>query len=452
LSTSLVRVSLLFTALIVLESAAPSAHFRAAFEPCAAALQAPRLISISGSLGKVVIDSACHYAFVSNTTLNRVEIISLDTLSRQNPVQVGSSPIGMDLTADESALYVANSGGNNISVVDLGSRTELRKINVPPNFSNDRPYSIAIASNGLAIFSTTFSGSGFGARVMQLELATDAVSHRTELFLNSSTTEQTRLNASGDRTVIGLEVGDDSGGPVFSYNASTNSFSSVKRLNTFLADIGVNGRGTVLLALGTSAYVLGADLSLLGTFPGTQFRGGTIDWGGTVGYRTVGSNVEVLNLRTFLKVRDLPLGDTTNTAFNTNNFIGHMDLSADGRLLAVITDHGVSLVPTNAITFTDDPLLPNVTPVKAVHITELRTLIDAARAVRGLPPFSWNNSSLTGTLFLASNILELRTALAQAYVAASIGPPSYTDAALTSTTVIKAVHIMELRAAVRALQ
>ena len=34
--------------------------------------------------------------------------------------------------------------------------------------------------------------------------------------------------------------------------------------------------------------------------------------------------------------------------------------------------------------FTDDPLRPGVTPVKAVHFTELRTRIDALRRTRGL--------------------------------------------------------------------
>ena len=34
---------------------------------------------------------------------------------------------------------------------------------------------------------------------------------------------------------------------------------------------------------------------------------------------------------------------------------------------------------TERVRFTDDPMMPGVTPIKAVHFTELRTRIDAPR-------------------------------------------------------------------------
>ncbi len=43
----------------------------------------------------------------------------------------------------------------------------------------------------------------------------------------------------------------------------------------------------------------------------------------------------------------------------------------------------------NAPVFTDDPLQPGVTPVKAVHFSELRQHIDALRARVGLGPVAW---------------------------------------------------------------
>ena len=48
-----------------------------------------------------------------------------------------------------------------------------------------------------------------------------------------------------------------------------------------------------------------------------------------------------------------------------------------------------------AVGFTDDPIEPSVTPVRAVHLTVLRTRIDILRASRGLPAFSWTDPVLT---------------------------------------------------------
>ena len=109
-------------------------------------------------------------------------------------------------------------------------------------------------------------------------------------------------------------------------------------------------------------------------------------------------------------------------------------------------------VTQGATSFTDDPLVVGSTFVKAVHITELRTQIDALRATYGLAGFSWTDSTLTAgaTLVRAVHLTELRTALNQAYTAA--GRPLPTYSALGAGTTIRAVNITELRSAVVALE
>ena len=105
--------------------------------------------------------------------------------------------------------------------------------------------------------------------------------------------------------------------------------------------------------------------------------------------------------------------------------------------------------------FTDDPLPPGVTPVKAVHFTELRRRIDALRRAGGLQAFPWTDPVLrTGvTRVKLAHLLELREALAAAYAAAGRSAPGWTDAApAAGTTPIRAAHLMELRDAVLALE
>ena len=106
-------------------------------------------------------------------------------------------------------------------------------------------------------------------------------------------------------------------------------------------------------------------------------------------------------------------------------------------------------------TFTDDPILPGVTPVKAIHFTELRERIDLLRDGAGLAPFAWAEPILTAgvTRVRLSHLLELREALAAAYRASGRARPVFTDVApMSGTTPIRAVHLTELRAAVVGLQ
>ena len=105
--------------------------------------------------------------------------------------------------------------------------------------------------------------------------------------------------------------------------------------------------------------------------------------------------------------------------------------------------------------FTDDPIRPGVTPVRAVHFTELRTRIDAQRRAGGLQAFPWTDPLLTAgvTPVRLVHLLELRSALGTSYAAAGRSAPVWTDAVPTGgTTPIRAAHVTELRAAVLALE
>ena len=125
-----------------------------------------------------------------------------------------------------------------------------------------------------------------------------------------------------------------------------------------------------------------------------------------------------------------------------------------GRLSAT-QSFTVTVSTTVSAPFTDDPLQPGVTPVKAVHFTELRTWIDALRSAAGLLRFSWTDPVLRAgvTRVRRVHLLELRSALAETYRAVRRAAPRWTDAApAVGTAPIRALHVTELRAAVRALE
>ncbi len=113
-------------------------------------------------------------------------------------------------------------------------------------------------------------------------------------------------------------------------------------------------------------------------------------------------------------------------------------------------------VPTTTGTgrFTDDPLRPGATPVRAVHFTELRERIDALREAAGLDRFGWTDPVLRAgvTPLRLVHLVELRSALEEAYGAAGRPVPRWTDPSPTAPRPVRAVHVMELRAGVVALE
>ena len=105
--------------------------------------------------------------------------------------------------------------------------------------------------------------------------------------------------------------------------------------------------------------------------------------------------------------------------------------------------------------FTDDPLVPG-TPIRTVHFVELRSRIDAVRAAADEEPFDWTDSELTPgvTPIRLVHLTELRSALAAPYAAAGRPAPAWTDPAPAQggAVRVKAAHVLELRAAVVALE
>jgi hypothetical protein len=101
---------------------------------------------------------------------------------------------------------------------------------------------------------------------------------------------------------------------------------------------------------------------------------------------------------------------------------------------------------TTTVVFTDDPLPQKV--VRAAHLTQLRTAVNALRALAGLAPATWTDTPGAGLRIKAVHTTELRNALAP--VLTTLGRSvTYTDPALGAGTVVKAAHHQEIRAAVR---
>jgi RHS repeat-associated protein len=116
-----------------------------------------------------------------------------------------------------------------------------------------------------------------------------------------------------------------------------------------------------------------------------------------------------------------------------------------------------------AYVFADDPIVTDydhqhglnlslpLTPVRAVHVTDLRAAINAVRALAGLPGAQWAvpDQNLPGAVVLAAHVQEMRDKLGDALAALQIPAPNYTDpnlgGAQPGTVVIQRAHFKDLR-------
>jgi hypothetical protein len=104
------------------------------------------------------------------------------------------------------------------------------------------------------------------------------------------------------------------------------------------------------------------------------------------------------------------------------------------------------------VIFTDNPVLSQTTAIKAIHVTQLRTAVNAVRAAAGLGAASWVDNPLQQfiTTVKAQHITQLRNAHDPARAAIGLGVISYQDPTLTpGVTVVKAPHVQQLRDGVK---
>lgn len=104
-------------------------------------------------LTDMVADSARRRLYIANPGLNRVEIFDQQQQQFLTPLTVGQLPRSLALGTDGNTLYVANSGGESISIVDLNKGVVSGRVAYPPipfnaNFALITPMVITSTERG----------------------------------------------------------------------------------------------------------------------------------------------------------------------------------------------------------------------------------------------------------------------------------------------------------------
>jgi hypothetical protein len=119
---------------------------------------------------------------------------------------------------------------------------------------------------------------------------------------------------------------------------------------------------------------------------------------------------------------------------------------APGPILSDYSERAMALTTR----FADDPLVPGVTPVKAIHLLQLRTAINRAHTLAGLGEVAFTPPLTAGTTTIVPpHVTDLRDAIDAARNALVLSALNYTNSTITSgTTPILAAHVSELRGGV----
>ncbi len=283
---------------------------------------------LGAPLSKVVIDRWCERAYAPNPSLNQVEVLNLRTGDLESPIHVGSRPTGLDLSQDPQIMYVANGGGNYISVVDLGGRAELRRVYLPApstnSFSLSVPSSVFEAASGRVLV-------GGAEKMITYDPATGQSMRRDDFDRFGYTDPQLVMAAPASRAVIGI----DNQRSASLYTSATDSFSAG-------TDLGYNASAiTHDDATNGWAFASATHVELRGNafqFIRSAERGGggvAVSSDGEFVYLANSTGIDILNGSSLQLFGHLDSGDP-----GAHNLAE----SADRSLFVVVTNNGLSIV------------------------------------------------------------------------------------------------------------
>ncbi len=296
------------------------------------------------------------------TSAGKVERYDVTTHSLLTPWQVGNSLNGGDITPDSSALYIAENqvGATQgfIRKVNLADGT-VKNLTFNLDYDNT-PSDVAIGANGLAIF----RGFGQWQSFRQIDLSTDTITARSD---GGSIYGGGQISRSSDRSRFFITQDGISSGPVSTYNAVTNTFSTERDTNTYLGtNLSAVNRDGSLIAIewGTGISILDRNLNSVENLTGVD-GGLTFDPQRDILYAANFTTDQIIAFDTHtwhelyrLNIgEDIPSSDSWDTSSRPFGN-GMMTVSADGHELFMATPSGVRMldllpVGTQLVTLTD---------------------------------------------------------------------------------------------------
>ncbi|MGV0795171.1 beta-propeller fold lactonase family protein [Mycolicibacterium sp. XJ1819] len=279
--------------------------------------------------------------YVANTAGNTVAVMDTDTGSLLATVPVGARPSALAVSPDGNTLYVANSGSH--SVAALNTTTGAVTANIPVA----APQSLALSPDGSRLYVTSVLTN----RVSVLNTATGATVAAIPVGI---TPVGVAVNGDGTR----VYVANRGSGTVSAIDATTNRVIGTATVGSTPQQVALSDDGTRLYVANTGSddvsVVDTETLTSIATVPvGISPNGITLSRDGSLAYVANSDNtVSVIDTATNTKV--------TGTLRAETGPLGEIEVSADGNELYVSNSAGISLRTVSLIHV--DPPAPIADP------------------------------------------------------------------------------------------
>jgi uncharacterized protein (TIGR03437 family) len=224
------------------------------------------IVPMTGVGVDLQMDSRRQRLYVANYTQDQIEVFSLASQTFLPPIRVGNRPLSLAMV-DPFTMVVANSGAENLSVVDLDAMQEIEQIPmgpVPLNATPLFPRSIAASANAVLFSAVPLAPAGLfpgNGSVWQLSLLTHSAFPRLDLGTGT-------LNQIQGRNLL-LAPADGSGILVVEGNGNLRLYDPIADTFPVTRTAAVTGlRGTASASPDGSFYVV--DNSVFNSVLGSQ--------------------------------------------------------------------------------------------------------------------------------------------------------------------------------------
>jgi uncharacterized protein (TIGR03437 family) len=327
-------------------------------------------IAAGATLPDLAYDATRQRVYIANSGLNRIEVYDIKQQAFLTPVKVGQLPVSMALTPDANTLYVANSGGETITIVDPDKMQAVGTVNFPPLAFNSTlaaitPSVIAAGLSGPQILMSdgslwTVSGSTLVLRGVSTLLGQTAAGLPVKLPVPST------MAATAGGEYILLATGT---GLAYLYDATLDDWVAERQISTAAATGYI---GPVVAGAKGQFFVVNGMLLNQALVP-VRAAAGLISAMATVGSNsyaiysppatggTTAPAIQILDGTTGnspLQVNALE-GPATQIAATGRALIGGRTMAVDstGTTAYIITASGLSIIPLAAVATADRPIV-----------------------------------------------------------------------------------------------
>lgn len=189
----------------------------------------------SQGLKDMVYDDKRGRIYISNAGKNQIEVFDTTNQQLLNPLPAGQFPGALAMGTDGDTLYVANTGGESIQLIDLNSGTTAGNIVFPPiprAATATTVYSVLAMANGLSGLQIIMS-NGTQWQVIGNTAVPRQVSSVINSSLNNTSSAQAGLSANGLTMVSTPDYTQAlllAGNYVYLYDALSDSYIGSRQL------------------------------------------------------------------------------------------------------------------------------------------------------------------------------------------------------------------------------